>query len=41
MWVPVTTAYRILWIADVGKEIQLCVVAADVLNKLQRTADKG
>jgi len=41
MWVPVTTAWRIVWFAGRGKEIQLFVVAVDILNKLQRTAENG
>ena len=39
-WVPVTTAWRIPWVADGGVGLQIWRLAANILNKQSWTADQ-
>ena len=39
-WVPVTTAWRVLWLLMEGRP-PIWRVAANISNKRSRTADKG
>jgi hypothetical protein len=40
LWVPVTTAWRVPWVADVGVGLQIWRLAANILNKQSWTADQ-
>ena len=39
-WVPVTTAWRVPWVADGGVGLQIWRLAANILNKQSWTADQ-
>ena len=40
MWVPVTTKWRVPWVADGGVGLQIWRLAANILNKQSWTADQ-
>ena len=40
LWVPVTTAWRVPWVADGGVGHQIWRLAANILNKQSWTADQ-
>ena len=39
-WVPVTTAWRVPWVADGGVGLQVWGLAANILNKQSWTVDQ-
>ena len=39
-WVPVTTAWRVPWVADGGVGLHIWKLAANILNKQSWTADQ-
>ena len=39
-WVPVTTAWRVSWVADGGVGLQIWRLASNILNKQSWTANQ-